>query len=627
MIESICEIGRYLKEKEQLDTLTMLLEPLQLTADSKVLALVFSIGEKAVLKDVVFDDFDKGRENLYLYRKGSSRGSNITPIAKIVPPKNPRPGDSKIEKTLEIKITYWFKQNADSGPISSKINEYFSTLSSDEKKELLSKLDKEYEKFNPKLQHLLTIKILEEGRELYIGELEEFRAKFLAYAKERFSEQSSKGRSEGDGLCLLCNSQKQVLGFASPFTFYNVDQRGFVYHFRQTNSWKQLPLCLDCTLALHYGKSYLDKKLLFKFYGFQYYFIPKFFFTEVESEILNDIEDFSFKDQKKYEEGPLKEETNWQKILLKKGDVLSLIFLFFEKSQSRIIIRQYIEDVAPSWLNRLLTSFNDLLKSTAIFQEPAMINLLGKKAKGNGNFRQVAPIWKRYITIWSLVREFYPSSKKDGIYDKYFIDIVGDILNGTKINEKFLIKSFSDKFHLTFNKGKGELNWELAFNSLQALLLHAFLGKNTLLSGETIMVEDTIIKNEKLTAEYMKRIKDFFDEHAKALNTYEKKATFLQGVLTRFLVAIQYRNLNSSPFLSKLYGLQLDRRKLTKLLPQVVAKLTEYNIHYPELEELIAKYYLAIDDTQWNLTADETSYYFTLGLTLGQTFKGNSKEE
>ena len=118
------------------------------------------------------------------------------------------------------------------------------------------------------------------------------------------------------------------------------------------------------------------------------------------------------------------------------------------------------------------------------------------------------------------------------------------------------------------------------------------------------------------------------NEQENNLNTYAKRGIFLQGVLTRFLLAVQYTNLGSTPFESKLYGLQLDHRKLVKLLPQIHAKLIEYGAgFYHGLEKLLASYHVAISDSDWGqLTADEISYYFTLGLTLGQSFKADKED-
>ena len=105
------------------------------------------------------------------------------------------------------------------------------------------------------------------------------------------------------------------------------------------------------------------------------------------------------------------------------------------------------------------------------------------------------------------------------------------------------------------------------------------------------------------------------------LNSPSKKATFLLGVLSRELIQKQYNNLDSTPFYNKLWGLSLNQKKIKKLYPILINKLREYNIHYfTNYEELISEN-LVLSENNWNLSTDETSYYFVLGYTLYKVYK------
>ena len=117
----------------------------------------------------------------------------------------------------------------------------------------------------------------------------------------------------------------------------------------------------------------------------------------------------------------------------------------------------------------------------------------------------------------------------------------------------------------------------------------------------------------------IERIKEFLEKQD-FFDIPERKATFLEGVLTRFLLDIQYAQRESTPFEAKLHGLKLDERRVKKLLPEIVGKLREYRSGYPQLEELISKNLIETDQ-EWKLSEDETSYCFTLGLNLGRAFK------
>jgi CRISPR-associated protein Csh1 len=97
-------------------------------------------------------------------------------------------------------------------------------------------------------------------------------------------------------------------------------------------------------------------------------------------------------------------------------------------------------------------------------------------------------------------------------------------------------------------------------------------------------------------------------------------------VLTNFLLGLQYAKRGSTPFRTKLHGLKLNERKVKRLLPEIIEKLRAYDVAYPELEELISKYFVEADENGWKISDDEISYYFALGLNLGKFFKGGGTE-
>lgn len=120
----------------------------------------------------------------------------------------------------------------------------------------------------------------------------------------------------------------------------------------------------------------------------------------------------------------------------------------------------------------------------------------------------------------------------------------------------------------------------------------------------------------------------FFKDHASAFNTPDKKAVFLTGVLTKFLLDVQYANRKATPFREKLYGLKFDERRIKKRFPEIIEKLKEYRVYaYTWLEELCSEYLIKTEESGWNLSKDEISYYFALGLNLGGVFKEKGGKE
>jgi CRISPR-associated protein Csh1 len=55
---------------------------------------------------------------------------------------------------------------------------------------------------------------------------------------------------------------------------------------------------LNCALTLEEGKKYILENSKFRFYGFDYYVIPKLFHQNKRNEIFRILEDFKEKDPK-----------------------------------------------------------------------------------------------------------------------------------------------------------------------------------------------------------------------------------------------------------------------------------------------------------------------------------------
>ena len=122
------------------------------------------------------------------------------------------------------------------------------------------------------------------------------------------------------------------------------------------------------------------------------------------------------------------------------------------------------------------------------------------------------------------------------------------------------------------------------------------------------------------------KIENFFYEFSDFFNADSKKAVFLLGSLTQFLLNIQSRLKNSQPFRARLKGLKLDKRQIEKLFPEIQNKLEEYDKnYYKKLEEIIAAYLLRAGKS-WGITNDEISFYFVLGMNLSNNFKSEDKQ-
>jgi CRISPR-associated protein Csh1 len=95
--------------------------------------------------------------------------------------------------------------------------------------------------------------------------------------------------------------------------------------------------------------------------------------------------------------------------------------------------------------------------------------------------------------------------------------------------------------------------------------------------------------------------------------------------LTEKLLNIQYQERGSRPFYSRLNGLKLDKSLVKRIFAEAINKLNEYDKnYYKELEYLVGMYMLG-EEAEKNISNDEISFYFVLGMTLAKHFKEEKK--
>ena len=190
---------------------------------------------------------------------------------------------------------------------------------------------------------------------------------------------------------------------------------------------------------------------------------------------------------------------------------------------------------------------------------------------------------------------------------KIYIDTVVDILNNKKLDYNFFLSQIMSKIRSDW---RNEENFSIKITVLKSLMLIILLTDLDLIKGGKFM--------NSMYGEFNINL---------LLNSPSKKATFLLGVLTKKLMNIQYRELRSTPFYNKLWGLSLDEKKIQKLYPMVIDKLYQYDAnYYSKLEKEITKN-LAEANDNWNLNRDETSYFFVLGFTLPNYDKSMEGDE
>jgi len=608
MIEVIRNIGEYALEKNR----KSINKPLEILIDiptstnNNILFILLNeeFGE-FIYKGIQIENYSKDRLVQYLYRKVASSGSNFTPAAKIA---------GNIEKTFKNRISKWFKKNNNDDylvRVGNCIINYEGLI--------LQDLKEKYSKNN----NFLSIKINHE----YLGDIRIFREILINQAKRNFyftksfirDNQISKSKNQ---FCSVCNRrEEEIYGFVNTFNFYTVDKHGFVSGgFQQKDAWKNYPVCLKCALTLEEGKKYLESYLDFNFYGFRYLLIPKFI-SGIDKETEKRFFEI-MKQQKdpKFRKMEINRLTNAEDEVLglisEQNNYLNINFMFYAISNAEFKILLYIENILPSRLSRLFEVKRDV-DNIEIFKEYKVPVFENKKKIGE------RPLEFNFEVLKDI---FYDFTNKKWISKKYFLDIVSRIFTKKPIDYNFLMSFITQKIEKDFmnpDNWFGVKNEKLKISILKGFMLLIYLKELKILK----LKEGVKMENENLFAygseqkDIKEKVELFFNKFSDFFNVNSKKVIFLEGVLTQYLLNIQYQERKATPFRIKLKGLKLDEKQVKKLLPEIQNKLEEYGKnYYRDLETVISDYFV-LSGNNWNVTIDEISFYFVLGMNLSNLFK------
>lgn len=496
----------------------------------------------------------------YLYRKGPPNGANFSPTALITEP----------EKTFQVKILGWFR-TAEKLSLSQADQEMITSV----KKVLEAQQQRIVALLKENLADIkgstgLTLKI----GDYYLQDMTAFRDIFLQLVAIKEDSISAQEK-----VCSVCGQRKAKVSAGAPaYKFYTIDKPGFITgHFIKENSWRNYPVCSECSLALDEGKRILEENFRFSFYGLSYYLVPQFILNEPSPFILSILAGEMEKNVKLNDSAGSKLTTYEDDILYElasEKDTMTLNFLFLRKEQSSERILLLVEDVLPSRLRNL---FNAKVAVDRIFpQQPFH---LGR------------------------VRTFFAKSdeaKRDNDLDKYFIEMIDKIFKGLPVAMSFLATHFMREIRRDFNNGN--IN---SFKMLDAVETMLFFAHLNMLGGREATMSTTIFD-------------PIFDRFANQLDTPEKRGVFLLGALTRMLLNVQYMERKAQPFLVNLMGLKMDLRQVKGLLPKVINKFQEYKRFdkgKAQLSETISVLLLE-SDQNWRMTVDELNFCFVCGMNL-----------
>jgi len=112
---------------------------------------------------------------------------------------------------------------------------------------------------------LLTVKILSDSGEKYLGEVPGFADAFKSFVTQVKNVQKKRTAGESSGLkCMICNNESVSNEFEeNPLPFFFIDKPGFIPEGNFDKAYKVFPLCSDCFVDLRYGRKFVEKYLDF----------------------------------------------------------------------------------------------------------------------------------------------------------------------------------------------------------------------------------------------------------------------------------------------------------------------------------------------------------------------------
>jgi CRISPR-associated protein Csh1 len=604
---------------------------------SKVFQLVFTQtnndDEPAfVFKDIEVVDYDDIDRVRYLYRFGSPSGSDHSPSCRL----------TKAATSYPRKFIGAIKGAAKNKDLSKPYRTWFKALlkaAKDAAEEAVAGLDELSAGLDADDGALLTPIIERNGERLPPCELKPFREAFVRSVIESLSSPiSGVDSSKTPGVCAVClTDDRKVLGAVNPLRSFSVDKPGFAQGCERANAWRNFPCCLDCALALERGQEYVASRLNFYFYGFRLYLVPHFTGGRVEERLLEKIaeklnevvsddydpERLGFAGEKL--QGFQRKADRLLVTAAKSEGVGAYDFIFYDIEQKAHRFLAVVPEVPRE--ERLSKIFDTKanLDELAPFRVP-------RDKKGQRMFR----------FHFGLLRDKSGVLPKLGTHDPYgtdFLEIVQAVLGRGRIEWDWLLGHLMRHLREAFAEGGDS---SLYFATRRDLMLLLFLTDPEISvvyhKGEPMAYKPENEKLQKLVDGEYRSIEEAAELAIEGmggkqglLSTPLKRAVFFSGVLAKRFLKYQHRVRGSAPFWKKLQGLRLSPEKITQLLPQIRVKYNAYDKEGKirlgtKLERLVSEMWADAGATE-DLSNNESSFLFTIGLNLGEFFKPVKRDD
>ncbi|MGI6198696.1 MAG: TIGR02556 family CRISPR-associated protein [Candidatus Cloacimonadaceae bacterium] len=420
-----------------------------------------------------------------------------------------------------------------------------------------------------------------------------------------------------DLVCSLCFEHKEKLwGYVSIYNFYTskTELAPIAGGLNKELAHNNFPVCPGCAKKLKQVKPVIDQYFSFKFCGFDYFLVPEHVGGSSEEEAmdkvinimfnrcvprpghLSDMRLGSFTLADKHQLLNAADEVFYH--LTTTNNSVAYTMIFYTQSQSQFQLLSSVDDIFPSQFKEIFAA-KEGAEDHAVFKD-----LPGKKGE------EIYDLLFRF----DLLREFLPvASRIEGDFSKSFLETTRSIFRQEPISYSFLLQRIVAVIRRRFTNDE---NYGLS--ARKAFLILKFLHNLGCIKPNKHKTQ----KEVSVNAHY----EEFFTEHQDFFDTNAKKSVFMTGVMTQHLLDIQYVDRDAAPFRTRLNGLKLNPALMNRIFTEAREKLEQYGKnYYRELQSDIAQ--LMITGGLEDLSNDEISYFFTLGMTLNKQFKNKDQEE
>lgn len=416
--------------------------------------------------------------------------------------------------------------------------------------------------------------------------------------------------------CCLCGQTRPVVyGNFSKLKTYILDQPGRIAGgLDPQRAARNFPVCPDCCMHASYGVDVALRDLSFRLFGVDYLIVPE----ADEPQLLLEFHDSAVRWREERSRSSLSEERlrrltrDEREILDLIGEEfgpatnLSLTLVFFREKDAQWRILAEVPEVLPSWLARVYET-----KRTVESELPEALNVAVTLA-----------------VVRDATRQAQGQSNKEG--DRLFLQWTEAILRGGKLDRRAVMRVVVDHILRSYRedarRAAGGSSPIAGFVALQGYLLVRLLEELNIIQRVGGGQMESLEEFSSEWSHYLQDRGEFFGRP-------EARVAFLTGALVRQVAWVQQRKRNLSrtedaPIFKKVRGMRLNPARLQGLLSESKEKLLAYQADWlhRELQELLSSEWTQVGSS-WDLSNDETTFYFTLGLNLSWHVSRPRQEE